>query len=81
MVKKAIENCLRYIHLDHLEVPFIAMYRKEYVTPLLRARPEEWIKEREEGRPPPPGKIRRWDLLWAVQVRPPPSDRASDRVI
>jgi transcriptional accessory protein Tex/SPT6 len=44
MVKKAVEHTLRYMHLEHLEVPFIAMYRKEYIQPLLRCRPEEWME-------------------------------------
>lgn len=66
MVTRAIEECLGFMHRDHLEVPFIAMYRKEHVTPLLRCRDEEWVEYREEGKPPPPGKVQRWELLWAV---------------
>ena len=43
------------------------MYRKEFVGPMLRCREEEWVDYREEGKPPPPGKIQRWELLWAIE--------------
>lgn len=34
MLKK-ITVCLTYIHIDKLDIPFIAMYRKDYITPQL----------------------------------------------
>ncbi|KAK3241644.1 hypothetical protein CYMTET_48614 [Cymbomonas tetramitiformis] len=48
---------------DVRHIPFIAMYRKEYVSPLLRGRREE-LDELSDMLPS--RKIRRWDLLWAV---------------
>lgn len=34
-VKKKILVVLSYIHIDKLDIPFIAMYRKDYITPYM----------------------------------------------
>ena len=74
----AIECVLNAIHIERQEIPFIAMYRKEDIYPLLRAQHDEsWnvtdlqydaglsddtSPAEKPNRPNP----RRWEALWAV---------------
>ncbi|CAN8076025.1 unnamed protein product [Agarophyton chilense] len=44
-VKKRIVVVLSYIHIDNLDIPFIAMYRKDYITPYLVQSAGEVLRE------------------------------------
>ncbi|KAI0565514.1 SH2 [Gracilaria domingensis] len=62
-VKKRIVVVLSYMHIDNLDIPFIAMYRKDYITPYLVQSAGEILRDtnpRAEGytqepMPPPRG--------------------------
>ena len=57
----AIAYALRRMVVDRLEVPFLAMYRQEYVAPLLRGELDE-SSSSEYG----PRTLRRWEVLWSL---------------
>eukprot|EP00898_Chlorokybus_atmophyticus_P008664 jgi/Chlat1/879/Chrsp107S01340 len=68
----AIEKVLGYLHVDHFEIPFIAMYRKEYCQPLLpphmrETKPEEnaYVDMRRKT-DPMDWNLQRWAAFWAV---------------
>eukprot|EP00178_Gracilaria_changii_P025661 TRINITY_DN78_c0_g1_i3.p1 TRINITY_DN78_c0_g1~~TRINITY_DN78_c0_g1_i3.p1 ORF type:complete len:1944 (+),score=292.56 TRINITY_DN78_c0_g1_i3:324-6155(+) len=62
-VKKRIVVVLSYIHIDNLDIPFIAMYRKDYITPYLVQPAGEVLRDfnqrssayESEPMPPPRG--------------------------
>lgn len=74
----AIEFVLHATHVERLEIPFIAMHRKEDIYPLLRCRSEEaWnptdlqydlglADDVERQTDPNRPNLRRWELLHAV---------------
>lgn len=45
-VTNRIVVVLSYIHIDKLDIPFIAMYRKDYITPFLIPRAGEVLRDR-----------------------------------
>ncbi|KAL2645408.1 hypothetical protein R1flu_012995 [Riccia fluitans] len=61
---RQIDNVLRLIHEEKLEIPFIAMYRKEKCIDLLQEPEEEKAEEVKEGERP--SKLKRLEVLWAV---------------